>query len=128
TAGVKAGIQPVATYDLHRLKGIGSTGSPLPVEGFQWVYEQVKADVALASISGGTDLCTAFVGGCPLLPIYAGEIQCRCLGAAVRTFDERGNAIVDQGGELVITEPMPSMPLYFWNDRDGRRYREGYVT
>jgi acetoacetyl-CoA synthetase len=127
-ACMKAGIQPVTLYDLHCLKGIGSTGSPLPLEGFQWIYEQVKADVALASISGGTDLCTAFVGGCPLLPIYAGEIQCRSLGGAVRAFDEHGKAVIDHVGELVITAPMPSMPLYFWNDPDGQRHRESYFT
>ncbi|HEU5103421.1 MAG TPA: acetoacetate--CoA ligase, partial [Roseiflexaceae bacterium] len=127
-ACMKAGIQPVTMYDLHCLRGIGSTGSPLPLEGFQWVYEQVKADLALVSISGGTDVCTAFVGGCPLLPIYAGEIQCRSLGAAVYAFDEHGSLAIEHIGELVITEPMPSMPLRFWNDSDGRRYRESYFT
>jgi len=123
---MKAGIAPGATFDLRRLKGMGSTGSPLTVEGFQWIYDQVGRDLWLASISGGTDVCTAFVGGCPLLPVYAGEIQCRCLGAAVYAFDEHGAPVVDQVGELVVTEPMPSMPLFFWNDPDGRRYRESY--
>ena len=125
-ACIKAGIQPVTQYDLHALRGIGSTGSPLALEGFQWVYEQVKADLALASISGGTDVCTAFVGSSPLLPVYAGEIQCRSLGAAVFAFDAHGQPLVDQVGELVITSPMPSMPLHFWNDPEFRRYRESY--
>jgi acetoacetyl-CoA synthetase len=123
---MKAGITPGATYDLSRLVGLGSTGSPLTFEGFGWVYERIKRDLWLASISGGTDVCTAFVGGCPLLPVYAGEIQCRCLGCAIYAFDEQGRPVQDQVGELVIAEPLPSMPLYFWNDPDGRRYRESY--
>jgi acetoacetyl-CoA synthetase len=123
---MKAGVSPGETYDLSRLKGLGSTGSPLSAEGFGWVYERVKRDLWLASISGGTDVCTAFVGGCPLLPVYAGEIQCRCLGCAVYAFDEQGRPVQGQVGELVLTEPMPCMPLYFWNDPDGRRYRESY--
>jgi len=122
---IKEGIEPGKTNDLRRLRGVGSTGSPLSAEAFRWVYE-VKPDTWLASISGGTDLCTAFVGGCPTLPVYAGEIQCRCLGADVRAFDESGRAVVGVMGELVLTKPMPSMPLYFWGDRDGRRYRESY--
>jgi len=126
TSCMKAGITPGASHDLSQLKAIGSTGSPLPVEGFQWIYEQVKSDLWLGSASGGTDLCTAFVGACPLLPVRAGEIQCRCLGAAVEAFDETGKPVVDQVGELVITQPMPSMPLYFWNDPNGTRYRESY--
>ncbi|HXT38106.1 MAG TPA: acetoacetate--CoA ligase, partial [Chloroflexota bacterium] len=126
TSCMKAGITPAASHDLSQLKAIGSTGSPLPVEGFQWIYEQVKSDLWLGSASGGTDLCTAFVGACPLLPVRAGEIQCRCLGAAVEAFDETGKPVVDQVGELVITQPMPSMPLYFWNDPNGTRYRESY--
>jgi acetoacetyl-CoA synthetase len=105
---------------------VGSTGSPLPPEGFDWVYENVKEDLWLFSTSGGTDLCTAFVGGCPLLPVKSGELQCRSLGAKVEAFDEEGNSLVDEVGELVITEPMPSMPLYLWNDPDGERLRESY--
>jgi acetoacetyl-CoA synthetase len=126
TACMKADIRPGATYDLSRLKGLGSTGSPLSAEGFRWVYDHVKRDLWLTSISGGTDMCTAFVGGCPLLPVYAGEIQCRSLGAKVEAYDEHGHAVVDQLGELVIAEPMPSMPLFFWNDPEHRRYRESY--
>ena len=122
-ACMKAGVEPP---ELPRLRAVGSTGSPLPAEGFEWIYEHVKRDVWLYSTSGGTDLCTAFVGACPLLPVYAGELQCRCLGAEVEAFDEQGRPVVDEVGELVITEPMPSMPLYFWNDPDGSRYRESY--
>jgi acetoacetyl-CoA synthetase len=125
-ACMKAGVTPAASYNLRRLVGVGSTGSPLPAEGFGWVYEQVGRDTWLASISGGTDLCTAFVGGCPLLPVHAGEIQCRCLGAKVEAYDEQGRPVIDEVGELVIGAPMPSMPLYFWNDPAGVRYRESY--
>ncbi|MFL5696524.1 MAG: acetoacetate--CoA ligase [Ktedonobacteraceae bacterium] len=123
---MKAGIEPGKTYDLSKLRGIGSTGSPLPPEGFQWIYEHVKKDIWLASVSGGTDVCSAFVGGSILLPVYAGELQCRALGARVEAFDEQGHPIIDEVGELVITEPLPSMPLFFWNDPDGTRYHDSY--
>jgi acetoacetyl-CoA synthetase len=123
---LKAGIEPGARFDLSALKSIGSTGSPLPPEGFAWAYNSVKQDLWLASISGGTDVASAFVGGCPLLPVHAGELQCRCLGAAVDAFDDNGNSIVDQTGELVLTEPMPSMPVFLWNDPDFARYRASY--
>jgi acetoacetyl-CoA synthetase len=126
SACMKAGVEPGTAADLGRLKGLGSTGSPLTTEGFEWIYDHVKRDLWLVSLSGGTDACTAFVGGCPLLPVYAGEIQCRCLGAAVYAYDENGHPLDDEVGELVIAEPMPSMPLFFWNDPDGRRYRESY--
>lgn len=126
SACIKAGIQPNQSYDLHAVKAVGSTGSPLTVDGFGWIYEHVNAELALESVSGGTDLCTAFVGGCRLLPIYAGEIQGACLGAKVQAFDIDGNAVVDEVGELVITEPMPSMPLYFWNDAHNQRYLDSY--
>jgi acetoacetyl-CoA synthetase len=118
--------EPGQSFHLDRLKGLGSTGSPLSVEGFQWVYEHVKPDIWLASISGGTDVCSGFVAGCPILPVRAGEIQCRCLGCAVYAFDENGKPVENEVGELVITEPMPSMPIYFWNDPEHRRYRESY--
>lgn len=118
-------IHPAA-YKLDHLKSIGSTGSPLPPEGFAWVYSHVKKDLWLASVSGGTDICSAFVGGAPLLPVRAGEIQCRELGAKVEAFDEAGNSIVNEVGELVLTEPMPSMPLFFWNDDSGARYESSY--
>ena len=106
--------------DLSRLRSVGSTGSPLSPEGFRWVYDHVGADTWLFSTSGGTDVCTAFVGGVPTLPVYEGELQARSLGAKVEAFDEAGPAVVDEVGELVITEPMPSMPVCFWGD-DGRR-------
>ncbi len=122
----KEGVEPASGRDLSALQSIGSTGSPLPPEGFEWVYERVKSDLWLYSTSGGTDVCTAFVGGCVLRPVYSGELQCRALGCAVEAWDELGHSVVDQVGELVITEPMPSMPLYFWNDPDGRRYRASY--
>ncbi len=125
-ACMKAGVEPGRDNDLSRVRSLGSTGSPLPVEGFEWVYEHVKRDLWLFSTSGGTDVCTAFVGGCPLLPVYAGELQARALGCAVQAFDEDGQPLVDEVGELVITEPMPSMPLFFWNDPDGERYRASY--
>jgi acetoacetyl-CoA synthetase len=126
TACMKAEIEPAKDFDLSSLKAIGSTGSPLPPEGFEWVYEHVKDDLWLFSTSGGTDLCTAFVGGVPLLPVRAGELQARGLGAAVEAFDENGNSVIDDVGELVITQPMPSMPIYFWNDPEGERYTESY--
>jgi acetoacetyl-CoA synthetase len=125
-ACMKAGVEPGAGRDLSRLKAVGSTGSPLSPEGFDWVYEQLGAGTWLFSTSGGTDLCTAFVGGCALLPVYRGELQARALGAAVEAWDEGGNAVVGEVGELVVTEPMPSMPVFFWGDEDGSRYRASY--
>ena len=126
SACMKAGIEPGRHYHLNRLRAVGSTGSPLSVEGFKWVYENVHPDIALESLSGGTDLCTPFVGGCRVLPVHAGEIQCRYLGAKVEAFNEDGESVLDQVGELVIAEPMPSMPLFFWNDPEDRRYRASY--
>lgn len=123
---MKAGIEPGQTCALNKLRALGSTGSPLPPEGFQWVYEHIQRDIWLASISGGTDVCSAFLGGSPLLPVRAGEIQCRSLGAKVEAFDELGNALIDEMGELVITKPMPSMPLFFWNDPDSKKYLSSY--
>ncbi|MDA0162693.1 acetoacetate--CoA ligase [Solirubrobacter ginsenosidimutans] len=123
---MKAGIEPASGRDLSALKAVGSTGSPLSPEGFRWVYEHVGADTWLFSTSGGTDLCTAFVGGTPLEPVYEGELQARALGAAIESWDPEGVAHVGQVGELVLTEPMPSMPIYFWGDEDGSRYREAY--
>jgi acetoacetyl-CoA synthetase len=123
---MKAGVEPGAGRDLSRLRAVGSTGSPLSPEGFDWIYEHVGEDTWLFSTSGGTDVCTAFVGGVPLLPVFRGELQGRSLGAKVEAFDEDGRSIVDEVGELVITEPMPSMPLYLWNDPDGSRYRASY--
>ena len=111
---------------LSALRAVGSTGSPLSPEGFRWVYDELGDDTWLFSTSGGTDLCTAFVGGVPTLPVYLGELQGRMLGAAVEAWDPSGRPLVDEVGELVLTEPMPSMPLFFWGDADGSRYRESY--
>ena len=122
----KAGLRPNRDFDLRRIRALGSTGSPLTVSGFEWVYEHVNNRLALESLSGGTDLCTAFVGGVRLLPIYAGEIQGAGLGASVKAFNEAGEAVLNEVGELVITEPMPSMPLYFWNDPGMERYEASY--
>jgi acetoacetyl-CoA synthetase len=126
SACMKAGIEPGSGRDLSRLKSVGSTGSPLAPEGFDWIYEHVGSDTWLFSTSGGTDLCTAFVGGVPTLPVYRGELQARALGAAVESWDPEGHPHVGEVGELVITEPMPSMPLFLWGDEDGSRYRESY--
>ena len=125
---MKAGVQPAAGRDLSALRSVGSTGSPLSPEGFRWVYDELGADTWLFSTSGGTDVCTAFVGGVPLLPVYEGELQARSLGCDVQSFDPDGNPLVDAVGELVITQPMPSMPLGFWNDPDGARLREAYFS
>ena len=140
----KAGIAPAEVADLSRLRSVGSTGAPLPGEGFDWVYEAVglardmspaptaaraggagSSDLLLSSVSGGTDVCTAFVGGCPLVPVRSGEISCRYLGAKVEAYLE-GRPVVGEQGELVITAPMPSMPVAFWGDADGSRYRAAY--
>jgi acetoacetyl-CoA synthetase len=126
SACMKAGVEPGAGRDLSALKAVGSTGSPLPPEGFDWIYEHVGADTWLFSTSGGTDLCTAFVGGVVTLPVHRGEIQARALGAAVEAWNEDGEPVVEEVGELVVTEPMPSMPIHFWGDEDGGRYRESY--
>jgi acetoacetyl-CoA synthetase len=122
----RAGLEPGRDFDLSRLEALGSTGSPLPPEGFQWVYEHAKEDILLFSACGGTDVCTAFLSGCPLVPVWAGESSCRCLGDKVAAFDDEGNPVVGEVGELVITEPMPSMPIFFWNDPHGQRYRDSY--
>jgi acetoacetyl-CoA synthetase len=107
---------------------VGSTGSPLSPEGFQWIYDHLGSDTWLFSTSGGTDMCTAFVGGVPTLPVYRGELQARALGAAVAAWDPDGRPVVDEVGELVVTEPMPSMPVFFWGDDDGSRLRESYFA
>jgi acetoacetyl-CoA synthetase len=134
-ACMKDGLEPAHGRDLGALESVGSTGSPLTPEGFEWVYRHVAEDLWLFSTSGGTDVCTAFVGGCPLLPVYMGELQCRALGCAVESWDEQGHPLIDEVGELVITKPMPSMPLFFWNDADpssgdliGPRYRDSYFS
>ncbi|HVT00434.1 MAG TPA: acetoacetate--CoA ligase [Solirubrobacterales bacterium] len=125
SACMKAGVEPARGRDLSRLRAVGSTGSPLAPEGFDWIHQQL-GDVWLFSTSGGTDLCTAFVGGVPTLPVYRGELQARALGAKVEAWHPEGRPLVGEVGELVITEPMPSMPLFLWGDADGERYRESY--
>ena len=126
TACRRAGIAPGEQFDLSALRAVGATGAPLPPDGFRWVYESVSPDVMLSPISGGTDVCSAFVGGNPLTPVWEGEIPCRYLGCAVAAFDENGRSVVGEQGELVITQPMPSMPVGFWGDPDGSRYRAAY--
>lgn len=125
-ANMKAGIEPNVNSDFTSLRSIGSTGSTLPVEGFEWIYRHVKKDVWLTSMSGGTDVASAFVGGNPTLPVYAGEIQCRALGCRLEAFNDLGKPVLNEVGEMVITKPMPSMPVYFWNDPEFKRYRESY--
>lgn len=123
---MKSGVEPGRDHDLSALGGMGSTGSPLPPEGFDWIYDHVKRDLWLASVSGGTDVCGCFVGGVPLLPVYSGEIQCRSLGVRAEALDADGNSVTNVMGELVISSPMPSMPITFWNDPEHKRYRESY--
>src|SRR4051812_24364064 len=125
-ACMKSDLHPARDVDLSLLRAVGSTGAPLPPEGFAWVYDEVKQDVMLSSLSGGTDVCTAFVGGAPLLPVHAGEIPARLLGCKVEAYDEAGRPVIGAVGELVITAPMPSMPVMFWNDPDGSKLREAY--
>ena len=125
-ANMQAGLTPGDSFDLSKVRAVGSTGSPLPPEGFRWLYDQLGDRLWLTSASGGTDVATAFIGGSPTLPVHAGELQCRCLGVAAASFDEEGQTLVDDVGELVITRPIPTMPLYLWNDADGERYRAAY--
>jgi acetoacetyl-CoA synthetase len=127
-ACAKAGLSPGRDYDLSAVRGIGSTGSPLPPEGFRWVYQHVGSDLLLGSFSGGTDVCTGFVGPCPLLPVRSGVIAGACLGAKVEAYSPAGQPVVGEVGELVITAPMPSMPAGFWNDPTGERYRASYFA
>ncbi len=122
----KADYYPKDNYSLDALRVILSTGSPLSVELFKWAYQNIKADVQLSSISGGTDIVSCFVLGCPNLPVYAGEVQAKGLGMDVHAFDEQGNSVVSNKGELVCKTPFPSMPIYFWNDKDGEKYRKAY--
>jgi acetoacetyl-CoA synthetase len=122
----KDGLRPADVADLAGIRGIGSTGAPLPAEGFRYVHDAISATAHLQSVSGGTDVCTAFVGASPLVPVWEGELSCRHLGCAVEAFSPDGRPLVGEQGELVITRPMPSMPVGFWNDPDGSRYRAAY--
>ena len=124
----KAGLTPGRDLDLRALRGVGSTGSPLPATGFEWVHDAVSDTIPVGSLSGGTDMCTGFLGPSPLVPVWAGEISCRMLGARVEAFDENGQSMVGSEGELVITAPMPSMPVGLWGDDDGSRLREAYFA
>jgi len=126
TACMKDGIEPARGRDLSALQAVGSTGSPLPPEAFEWVHDRLGHDTWLFSTSGGTDVCTAFVGGVPTLPVSRGELQARSLGCDVQAWDEECRALTGAVGELVIAQPMPSMPVYFWGDEDGSRYLESY--
>lgn len=124
---LKAGIDPNQVADLGKLRSIGSTGSPLSPECYEWIYQHVgQGDIWLSPMSGGTDLAGPFIAGVPILPVYLGEMQCRVLGAAVQAFDDAGKPLIDEVGELVCTEPMPCMPLFFWNDEGNQRYLDSY--
>jgi acetoacetyl-CoA synthetase len=123
---LKEDLRPADRYDLTALRTVGSTGAPLSPEGFRWIASALGDHVQIASVSGGTDLCTAFVCAAPDLPVWLGELSCRALGAAVTAYDDQGREVVDEVGELVVTRPMPSMPVYFWDDPDGTRLREAY--
>jgi acetoacetyl-CoA synthetase len=124
--GMKEGLRPCDAVALESLRGMSSTGSPLPPQAYRWVNDAVKPGIWLVSMSGGTDVAAGFVGGAPSLPVTVGEIPGPELGCAVYAFNEAGQPVIDEVGELVVTKPMPSMPLYFWNDPDGKRYRESY--
>jgi acetoacetyl-CoA synthetase len=125
-ANMKKDINPQTNHNLSTIRSISSTGAPLPSEAFDYVYNRVKSDVWLASMAGGTDVCTAFVGGIPTYAVYSGEIQCRALGVSLHALDYKGKPITDALGEMVIDKPMPSMPIYFWNDEDDARYKASY--
>jgi acetoacetyl-CoA synthetase len=125
-AVAKVGLEPARDFDLDSIRVILSTGSPLVPESYDFVYRSIRSDAQLSSMSGGTDICSAFVIGSPTLPVWRGEIQCRGLGMAVDVFDETGQPVREQKGELVCTRPFPSMPVGFWNDSDGSRYRAAY--
>ncbi|SHL52183.1 acetoacetate--CoA ligase [Actinacidiphila paucisporea] len=122
----KAGVHPGRDFDLSRVGCVATTGSPLPPDGFRWLHDEIAEDLWIASVSGGTDVCSCFAGGVPTLPVYVGELQAACLGTDLQAWDAQGRPVVDEVGELVVTNPMPSMPVRFWNDPDDARYRESY--
>ncbi|WP_414169857.1 acetoacetate--CoA ligase [Streptoverticillium reticulum] len=122
----KAGIRPGHDFDLSRVACVATTGSPLPPDGFRWIHDEVSPDMWIASVSGGTDVCSCFAGAVPTLPVYVGELQAPCLGTDLQAWDPKGGPVVDEVGELVVTAPLPSMPVRFWNDPDGSRYRDSY--
>ncbi|MFC9454516.1 acetoacetate--CoA ligase [Streptomyces sp. NPDC056983] len=125
---LKGGITPGADFDLSHLRAVGSTGAPLSSDGFRWIAEEVSRDVQICPVSGGTDVCAAFVSSAPTLPVRIGEFSCASLGVALSAYDDHGEPVVDEVGELVLTRPMPSMPVSFWNDPDGSRLRESYFA
>lgn len=125
-ASMKKNLSPKINFDLSSIRSVSSTGAPLPYEAFEYVYENIKEDVWLCSMAGGTDVCTAFVGGSPFYAVHAGEIQCRALGVSLYAYDENAQPVQDELGEMVITKPMPSMPIYFWNDPENQRYKASY--
>ena len=125
-ACMKKGLSPKADFDLSSIRSISSTGAPLPPEAFDYVYSNIKDDVWLCSMAGGTDVCTAFVGGVTEYAVHSGEIQCRALGVSLYAYDDNGNPVQDELGEMVIDKPMPSMPIYFWNDTENKRYNASY--
>ncbi|MEU4212623.1 acetoacetate--CoA ligase [Streptomyces sp. NPDC026206] len=122
----KAGVRPGRDFDLSRVQCVATTGSPLPPDGFRWIHDEVAENMWIASVSGGTDVCSCFAGAVPTLPVYIGELQAPCLGTDLQAWDAQGKPVVDEVGELVVTAPMPSMPIHFWNDPDGSRYRDSY--
>ncbi|MGW1200708.1 acetoacetate--CoA ligase [Streptomyces sp. NPDC002536] len=122
----KAGVRPGHDFDLSRVACVATTGSPLPPDGFRWIHDEVSPDMWIASVSGGTDVCSCFAGAVPTLPVYVGELQAPCLGTDLQAWDPQGRPVVDEVGELVVTAPLPSMPVRFWNDPDGSRYRDSY--
>ncbi|MFI2303371.1 acetoacetate--CoA ligase [Actinacidiphila glaucinigra] len=122
----KAGVRPGRDHDLSAVTCVATTGSPLPPDGFRWIHDEVKEDLWIASVSGGTDVCSCFAGGVPTLPVYIGELQAPCLGTDLQAWDPYGKPVTDEVGELVVTNPMPSMPVHFWNDPDGSRYHDSY--
>lgn len=119
-------MRPGRDHDLSGVKCVATTGSPLPPDGFRWIHDEVKEDLWIASVSGGTDVCSCFAGGVPTLPVYIGELQAPCLGTDLQAWDAYGKPVIDEVGELIVTNPMPSMPIHFWNDPDGARYRDSY--
>jgi acetoacetyl-CoA synthetase len=123
---MKTGLRPADEFDTSVIRAIGSTGAPLSVEGFRWIGDAVGRHVQICSMSGGTDLCTAFLESAPTVPVWLGELSCAALGASVAAYDARGAEVLDEVGELVLTKPMPSMPVSFWNDPDGARLRSAY--
>ncbi|MEV0966722.1 MULTISPECIES: acetoacetate--CoA ligase [unclassified Streptomyces] len=122
----KAGVHPARDHDLSTVRCVATTGSPLPPDGFRWLHDEVREDLWIASVSGGTDVCSCFAGAVPTLPVHIGELQAACLGTDLQSWDPHGKPVIGEVGELVVTNPMPSMPIRFWNDPDGSRYRDSY--